>query len=49
MTTLFDGPHLSHNDDVRLGRCLAAVRDIMADGHWTELPPPPKARKGASK
>lgn len=34
MTTLFDGPHLSHSDDVRLGRCLAAVRDIMADGQW---------------
>lgn len=21
----------------------------VADGHWTELPPPPKARKGASQ
>ncbi len=34
MATLFDGPSLTPADGERLGRCLQAVRDIMADGRW---------------
>lgn len=32
--TLFDGPDLTPEDDLRLGRQLATVRDAMSDGKW---------------
>ena len=34
MRTLFDGPELTREDEGRLGKCLAGVLGIMADGQW---------------